>query len=309
LKKSATTGFIVIKDDQIIFEEYYNGNTEDSRCILFSATKAFVSALAGCAVTDGYIRSVDDLVTAYVPSLAGSGYDGVSIAHLLRMESGADFHEKDYMEMVDLLSSGMTHEEFLQSLGSLYVPGTAYRYLSADTIALGIVIREATGKSLAEYLEEKIWKKIGTEAQAFFSTDVAGVEAGDIGLNPTLRDFARFGRLYLNKGMWEGEEVLPADWVAISTTVGADAAVNEAPLDSRDWWTDSLERYWYRWFIPQDGRGDYLATGSWQNHLYIDPASNIIIAKTSAYDDWDGELAMDEESLSAFRAIADHFRD
>ncbi len=303
-----TTGLIVIHDKKIIFEEYYLDNTEASKCISWSVCKSFVSALLGIALEEGHIKDIQDPVTMYVPSLKGSGYDGVPIKHLLQMSSGIRFDENyaaffsDINRMGRAIALKRPMDDFVASLNNEREPGTRHHYVSMDSQVLGMVLREATGRDLSSYLEEKIWKIIGMESDAHWIVDSDGMELAFGGLNVVLRDYARFGLLYLNGGQWNERQIIPADWVRVSVTPDAphlqpgNSPASSSPLG-----------YGYQWWIPEEPEGDFLAIGIFNQFIYVHPGHNVVIAKTSAYKDFCVDGSEKElESIALFRAIARH---
>ena len=305
-ERYGTTGLIVIKDDTILFEKYYNGNTGNSKAISWSVAKSFVSALFGIAVAEGKIKDINQSVNEYVPSLAASGYNGVRIKDVLQMSSGIKFNE-DYGDFYsDINRMGRSFalntplEDFIVSLKQERAPGKFNHYVSMDTQVLGMIISAATGKNLSEYAEEKLWKPIGMESDALWMIDSAGMEAAFGGLNVVLRDYARFGRLYLNNGKWGGRQIVPESWVKASVTPDAPHLIPGKREGS-----NGVLGYGYQWWIPEKPQGDYLAIGIYGQAIYINPAENIVIARTSAYADYnkDGD-GMEIESIEAFRAIA-----
>lgn len=309
LDRTGTTGFIVVRDDTILFEEYYQGNTETSKAISWSVAKSFVSALLGIAVSEGYIKDIHQPVTDYLPSLKKSGYDGVSIKNVLQMSSGVRFNE-DYGNLFsDINRVGMYFAlnmplaDFIASLKPERKPGIFHHYISMDTQVLGMILHEATGKTLSGYAEEKLWKPLGMESDAYWLIDSSGMEMAFGGLNVTLRDYARFGRLYLKQGNWNGKQIIPAAWCKASVSPDAPHLMPGKRPDA-SW----ILGYGYQWWIPENPDGDYLAIGIYGQAIYVYPRYNIVIAKTSAYADYneDGE-DMEIESIEVFRAIARHF--
>jgi len=303
---SGTTGLIVVKDDTILFENYYRGNTEASKAIAWSVSKSFVSALFGIAVSEGNIKDINQPVTDYLPLLKSSGYNGVSIKNVLQMSSGVRFNEdyadfnSDINKMGRYFALNMPMADFVASLKSERKQGTFHHYVSTDPQVLGMILREATGKNLSEYAEEKLWKPLGMESDASWNIDSRGMEAAFAGLNVTLRDYARFGRLYLMRGNWNGKQILPETWVKASVT--PDAPHLMPGKRSNSLW---VLGYGYQWWIPENPDGDYLAIGVYGQAIYVYPRYKIVIAKTSAYADYnkDGEN-MEIESIEMFRAIA-----
>ena len=303
---TGTTGLIVVKDDIILFEKYYQGNTEASKAISWSVAKSFVSALFGIAVSEGSIKDINQPVTDYLPLLKSSGYNGVSIKNVLQMSSGIRFNEdyadfnSDINKMGRYFALNMPLADFVASLKAEKKPGTFHHYVSMDTQVLGMILSEATGKNLSEYAEEKLWKPLGMESDAYWLIDGNGMEAAFAGLNLTLRDYARFGRLYLKKGNWNGKQIVPEAWVKASVTPDAPHLMPGKRSNAK--W---VLGYGYQWWIPENPDGDYLAIGIYGQAIYIYPRYNIVIAKTSAYADYnkDGD-DMEIESIEMFRAIA-----
>ena len=195
LKEQYTTGMIVIKDNKIAFEKYWLGNDEKSIVISWSVAKSMVSALIGIAVDEGFIRDIFDPVSDYVPILKGTGYDNVPIKHVLQMSSGINFDENygdfnsDINRLGRLLALNTSIDEFVASLKNNRKPGTFNQYVSMDTQVLSMVLREVTRKTVSEYMEEKLWKKIGTESDGYWLIDNRGVEIVFGCFNAVLRDY------------------------------------------------------------------------------------------------------------------------
>jgi CubicO group peptidase (beta-lactamase class C family) len=306
LKRTDTTGFIVIQDDKILFEEYFRGNGPETLWMSFSASKAYVSALVGIALEEGLIADLNDPLTKYTPVLKGSGFDGATVDDALRMTTGARWNEFDISITSDLVRMGITvirgasFDKWLATLPPAHPPGTVFNYSSADTQALGSALVGAVGMSISEYLEQKLWSKMGMESDAYWVTDEAGMEMALSGLNATLRDYARFGRLYLHEGNWNGEQLIPVEWVRKTTLM--DASMLEFPG------VDQAEESfisWYQWYVPLDRAGDYTALGSFGQFIYVHPEAGVIIAKTSAFSNPDEEDALLEEHYTVLRTIAE----
>lgn len=308
LGRTWTTGLVVIKDDTIRYEEYYRGNTEDSLCISWSVAKSFLSALIGIAIDEGHIDSVDDQLTKYAPELAGSGYDGVTLKQALQMSAGIYFNEdygdfnSDINKLGRILAIGGSLDEFVASMTREREPGTYNKYTSTDTQAVAMALVRATGTPLPQLLEEKIWKPVGMESDAFYLLDTEYVALALGGLNATLRDYARFGSIYLHEGQWNGKQIVPKEWVKESTTPDAPHLMpGDNPM--------STERmgYAYQWWIPVEPDGEFLAVGIYNQFIYIYPKKNIVIAKTSAYADYTNDPASEYQTVEMFRAIAKHY--
>jgi CubicO group peptidase (beta-lactamase class C family) len=285
LELTGTTGFLIMKDDTILFEEYYQDEKEDDRHILFSVTKSFISALVGIALEEGKFDSVEDPITKYVPELKGSAFDGVSIKNILHMSSGVAFNEdygdltSDVNRMSAVIGLGGSLDEFTADLtDTVFEPGTYNDYVSVNTHVLGMLLSRVTGESVTNYLTRKIWQPIGMEYDGYFSVDGKNVEVTMGGLQASLRDIAKMGRLYLHKGNWEGSQIVPTAWIDASLDVSAPhlAPGHNNPKSGTPF------GYGYQWWLPVNPRGDFYAAGIYHQFIYIDPTNNVVIAKTSA---------------------------
>lgn len=307
IEKTGTTGLLVANKNQILYESYFDGYKDTDRMITWSISKSVISALIGIAAEEGYISSVNDLVTDYVPSLSASGYRDVSIINVLQMSSGIRFNE-DYSDPnsdVNRMGArsvgvGGSLESLLISLEREKTPGTYNHYVSSDAQVLGMVLREATGMGIAEYTQEKLWQPAGMEFDAYWLTDSTGVESAFGGFNANLRDLGRFGILYLNDGFIMDQQIVPEKWIKDSVNPDADHLTpGENPNSS---W---ILGYGYQWWIPDRNENDFLAMGIYGQAIYVNPNRNIVIVKTSAYKDYvlDGE-EMELEGIEFFRHIA-----
>jgi CubicO group peptidase (beta-lactamase class C family) len=305
LEQTWTTGMVVLQDGTIVSENYYRGNTASSKVISWSVAKSFISALVGIAVDEGHIKDINQPVTDYVPALRGSGYNGVSIKNVLQMSSGIRFNEdygdfcSDINRLGRAIALGDSLDVFAASLRRERPPGTFHHYVSMDTQVLGMVLRAATGETLASYLESRVWQKLGMESDAYWLIDRKRMELAFGGLNAVLRDYARLGQLYLNEGQWKGQQVIPRAWVRASVTPDAPHLQPGNPNSS---W---VLGYGYQWWIPQQPDGDFLAIGVYNQFIYVDPKRKIVIAKSSAYPAYNEDGQEKElETIAVFRAIA-----
>jgi len=310
LEHYKTDGLIVLHNGNLLYENYWNNNSATSKHIAFSVTKSFVSALVGIALDEGLIDNIKDPITKYLPDFKGTGYEGVRIKDILQMSSGVDFNEdyadpkSDINRFGRATARGSSFRDFAKSLERGKEPGTYHHYVSIDTQVLGFLLAEVTGMPLKEYLYKKIWNKIGMEDDAFFIVDNNGVEMALGGLNATLRDYAKFGELYLNRGMWNSEQVVPASWVDAShTTDGPHLKPGESELSSSPW------GYGLQWWVPGFPDTDYTASGVYNQYIYIDPLTNVVIAKTSSNHRYTSEKEYSKAAhVAMFRAIAESIR-
>lgn len=290
LDSSYTQGFIFIKDDTIQYENYWRGQEENVQHISWSVAKSYISALFGIAIDEGFIESIDQTVDEYLPELKGSGYEGVKIKDVLQMSSGIGFDETYSDPQSDIQKYwrgfvfGESQDEFAASLVNEKTPGTFNRYVSIDTHVLGMIIVKATGKDLTDYLKEKIWNPIGAEYDAYWIVDAKGMEMALGGLNACLRDFAKLGRLYLNKGNWEGKQIVPETWVEMSIS-----STEEHLQPNSENSTEPGIGYGYQWWIPEGDEGEFLAMGVFNQYIYVNSTTNTVIVKNSSnknyYDD------------------------
>ena len=308
IDSSYTQGFIFIKNDSIQFENYWREQKEDIQHISWSMAKSYISALFGIAMDEGFIKSIDQTVDEYLPELKGSGYEGVKIKDVLQMSSGIKFDETYSDSQSDIQKywtgfvSGKSQDEFAGTLINERTPGTYNKYVSIDTHVLGMIIVRSTGKSLTDYLQEKLWKPIGCEFDAYWLADGKGMEMANGGLNACLRDFAKFGRLYLNKGNWNGKQIVPTAWY------DASISSNEEHLQpGSENSSDPGMGYGYQWWIPEGNEGEFMAIGVFNQHIYINPTMNTIIVKNSAnknYYDGNNPYASTRTHLALYRKLA-----
>lgn len=309
LEDSKTTGFLIIQNDSITFENYYLGNHASQVNISWSVAKSFISTLFGIAVDEGYINSLSQNVEEYVPELVGSAYEGVQIKDVLQMSSGIKFNE-DYADFKSDINRwgrhfafGRSQDKFAASLTREREPGTYNKYISIDTHVLGMILTRATKQSITDYMQQKLWEPLGMEHDAYWSIDNTGMEVALCGLNATLRDYAKLGSLYINDGKWQGKQVISSDWIHAATTPDAPhlQAGKNNPQSAHNL------GYAYQWWIPDGTDGEFLAQGVYNQFIYGNPATKTVIVKLSANDKFNDESFVPskwEANLAMFRAIA-----
>lgn len=307
LVDSSATALVVLKGNDITFEKYYQGTKELDKRISWSMAKSFLSAIFGIAVTDGLIPDLNQAVSDYVPALKGSGYDGVSIKNVLQMSSGVYFNEdygdfnSDINRFGRMMALGGSFDDFAASLTTDRQQGTYMHYVSIDTHVLGMVLRAATGRSIVDYFNEKLWSKLGTEQDALYLTDSTGEPMVLGGLNLISRDYARMGKLYRDFGVINGQQVIPAQWIEDSITPDAPHLM-PGERDS----SDTSLGYGYQWWIPVNADQEFMALGIYGQYIYINRKADVVIVKNSADLNF---MANGFESadiaVAAFRAIVD----
>ncbi len=268
------SGVLVLKDGQILLERYGLGRQPADRWTSFSVAKSLTSTLVGAAIQDGKIAGLGAPVTDYIPELKGSGYDGVTVRQLLMMSSGVRWNE-DYTDpKSDVASAGATPAEpgmnamvsYMRKLPRENPPGTVFNYNTGETDLVGILVANATGKSLSAYASEKIWKPYGMERDAIWMVDSTGKERGGCCISMTLRDYGRVGQFMLEGGMADGKSVLPQGWVAEATS---------AQIDNGD------AGYGYFWWMNPDGA--YQATGIFGQSITTYRDDGLVIVINSAW--------------------------
>jgi len=291
LRRRHVRAFLVARDDTILYERYLDGYGPATTSSSFSVAKSVTSALLGQALASGAIHSLDDSVTAYVPELAAKpAYRGVTLRHLLEMKSGIAYTRTNGHAWHDLWSDDAKFyytgnlEKSLRSQHRENSPGLRWAYKDSDAELLGWILARATGKSIAQLLEDGIWRPMGAEHDASWDLDHEnGRENTASGLNATARDFARFGLLYLHQGRRGSTQILPPDWVAASTML--DSARSEPEVVT--WWQMQHQHYWWIPMHDWSAEGDFFADGSRGQRIYVNPRAHLVIvqlANESAQD-------------------------
>ena len=284
------TGLLVLKGDTVLAERYQYGRSAQNRFESASVAKTVLGMLVGIAVSEGKIKSLDDKAEQYVPDLKGHAYGETSIRDLLTMSSGVHWRESygwdrdQGLRLIENTLNGASGggAEAMLAFNQREAPaGTRFHYASGDSEVLGLVLRAAVGRPLAQYLSEKIWQPMGAEADATWLVDKAGNETGFCCINATLRDFGRFGLLLANGGARDGKQIIPAGWVKAATHPSArHLRVGAATVHNG---------YGYQTWIlsrPRAG-GDpvFAAFGVRGQAIYVDPATKVVMVHTAVWDE------------------------
>ncbi|AMO71403.1 serine hydrolase domain-containing protein [Sphingorhabdus sp. M41] len=264
-------GLVVLQDGKVRLEEYRLDFTKDDRWTSFSVAKSLVSTLVGAAIKDGYIKSLDDPLTSYIPELKGSGYDGVTVEQLLTMTSGVKWNEDYEDKDSDVARFNTTKSKdgvdpvilYMKTLVNEAEPGTRWQYNTGETNLIGVLVAKATGKSLSEYLSEKVWEPYGMAQDAVWILNDGGKEIGGCCISATTRDFALFGQFAMNGGKVGDTAVVPDGWYEKAGTKQADIG-----MDGRG--------YGYQWWTYDDG--SFAAQGIFGQGIFIDPKRKLVIA-------------------------------
>lgn len=304
--RNYTNALLIIKDDKIVYENYRNFGTQETRYLSMSMAKSITSILIGAALQDGLLHSVDDQIVSYIPELADSGYDGVTIRNLLQMRTGIARLE-DYSVDPDNPSEWwkwrvwtiirnerrVADQALLMKRGK--TPGSTFEYSTLDTVVLGWVLDRALGdKTISEYMSERVWKPLGAEADGAWVLDGPlgiGREHNAMGFNATLRDYGRIGQMMLHKGEANGTQILSREWVEESTVPsGTEPTAPGATLG-----------YQYQWWTLLDSDA-YMALGYDGQFIFVDPGTGTVIVKMGYYPDKPGPYAAEAEAF--FRAAS-----
>ncbi|MFN3523733.1 MAG: serine hydrolase domain-containing protein [Phenylobacterium sp.] len=278
-----TSGVLVLKDGEIVLERYGLERGPNDRWTSFSVAKSVTAILIGAALKDGHIKSLDDPVSAYIPEMKGSAYDGVSVRQLMTMTSGVKWNE-DYQDpQSDVAKVGLSILEpgvnpvvsYMRRLPREAPAGEKFVYKTGETDLAGILVSKAVGKPMSQYLSEKVWAPYGMEQDAIWVDDVAGHERGGCCMSMTLRDYARIGQFMLEDGVIDGERVLPEGYVA-------DATAEHVKLPEGAGNTG----YGYFWWLMPNG---YEAAGIFGQSIIVYPKERLVIAINSAWPSADAD--------------------
>ncbi len=273
LEDHATVAFLIIHRDTIRYERYFKGYDPTRIHTSFSMAKSVMSMLIGTAIADGLITDVQQPVTDFVPELKKNGFDAVTLEHVLQMTSGLDFNES-YVNPLGSAARfyyGRRLYRYMERMRLKHAPGERFTYVSGNSQLLGLILERALRakgdqRTITQYVQDRLWSPLGMEYPASWSIDrkEGGIEKTFCCLNAPARDFAKLGSLYLHKGAWRGEQLVPETWVERSTMV--------------DTTNGSAAHYQYQWWLPSD-QGDFMAQGILGQYIYVDPAREVVIVR------------------------------
>ena len=270
-------GIVILQDGKVRFERYGLGFAATGRWTSFSVAKSFTSTLVGAAIADGAIKSLDDMVSTYIPDLRGSAYDDVTIRQLLMMSSGVRWNEDYEDPAADVAQFNKAKPDpgvdatvsYLRKLPRAHPPGTVWHYNTGETNLIGVLVSSATSKTLSAYMQEKIWQPAGMAAEATWLKGATGHEIAGCCLQAATRDFARFGLFVLADGVTAGgTRIVPPGWFAAATTKQKDIG-------------EPGRGYGYQWWTYDDGA--VAAQGIFGQGIFIDKKRNLVIASNA---DW-----------------------
>lgn len=300
MKAQRTSALVVVLDGKVVLEKYALGFTPEGKWTSFSVAKSLTSTLVGAAIQDGAIDSIDDPVTKYIKGLEGSAYDDVSVKQLLTMTSGVKWNE-DYTDPNSDVALFNEHEaedgldvtvSYMRKLPREAPAGQKWVYKTGETNLIGVLVSEATGKTLAQYLSEKVWKPFGMQQDGTWLLGSTGHEIAGCCIQAATRDMARFGLFVMGGGMAGGKQIVPDGWFAAATSKQADIG---APGKG----------YGYQWWTYDNGA--FAAQGIFGQGIFIDPARKLVIASNSNWPTATGDAvgSQREEFYRAVQAAAD----
>jgi CubicO group peptidase (beta-lactamase class C family) len=298
LQATDTLAFLVVHDDELVAERYFDGVQRDTLQTSFSVAKSFLSTLVGIAIDEGAIHSVTDPVTDYVPELAqrDTRFDQITVRNLLTMSSGIRYEEQSlplpWGYDVDTYYGTNLRDLALNGTQIQQAPGLEWHYNNYNPLLLGLVLERATGMSVSDYMATRLWQPLGAEAGATWSldSDANGFEKMESGLNAAPVDYARFGELFLHGGRWNGTQIVSRGWV------------REATDDDTS--TDPAAHYQYFWWMDTARPGRFYALGNLGQYIYVAPDADTVIVRLGS--DWGVSNGTWGET---FRGIADQLVD
>lgn len=305
-KDLQVSSFMVIHRDKIVHESYHLGANAESRFTSWSMAKSVISTLIGMALTEGKIKSVNDPVGDYVPELKDSAYGKIPIKHVLQMSSGVDFDEtygsrfsdiQGFFQKVFML--GQAPIDVVKDYGTAGPSGEKFEYISLDTQVLSHIVSEVYNKPIALLVQEKLAQPLGWD-NTYWNISEAGDQGTEIGfccLNARTVDYAKFGRLFLKQGTWQGQQLIPQSWVLEATT--ASEPHLQPGIARKD------RGYAYQWWIPPQPNREYMAVGVWGQYIYVSEPDDLIIVRTAVDPNYYPNVT---ESIKSFRAVRDFLR-
>jgi CubicO group peptidase (beta-lactamase class C family) len=274
MAEQRSAGIIIIQDGKVRLERYGLDFDAGGRWTSFSVAKSFTSTLVGAAIKDGFIKSLEDKVSTYIPDLKGSAYDDVTIRQLLTMTSGVAWNENYEDPNADVAKFNNATPDagvdatvsYMRKLPRAHPPGTHWAYNTGETNLIGVLVMQATKKPLATYLEEKIWKPFGMAGDATWLLNSTGSEIGGCCIQAATMDYARFGQFVLNGGKIGDTQVVPDDWFGMATKKQVETG-------------EPGHGYGFQWWTNDDGT--VAAQGIFGQGIFIDPARKLVIASNA----------------------------
>lgn len=314
LWKNYTDGILIMHKGKVVYQKYFSSLTPEQVHAVMSLTKSFTGTLAAVLAAEGKL-DVTKKVTEYVPELQGSAFADATVREVMDMTTALKFSE-DYAdphaEIWQFSNAGnpfpkpkdytgpVGYYNYLKTVKKSGEHGKAFGYKTVNADALGWIISKITNKSVAQQLQERIWKPLGMEQDAYYQIDGLGTPFAGGGLNAGLRDLARFGEMIRNKGMWRGKQVLPAAAIEDIMKGGSKEAFAKAGYTNLKGWS-----YRNMWWMTENADGAFTARGVHGQAIYIDPKAEMVIVRLASHP-VAANGANDATSLPAYQAVADY---
>ena len=291
-----SAAIVILQDGKLRVERYGLGFDKDGRWTSFSVAKSFTSTLVGAALRDGFIKSMDDKVSDYIPDMKGSAYDDVSVRQLLTMTSGVRWNE-DYADPHSDVAQFNNHKpeagvdalvSYMRKLPREAPAGTRWHYSTGETNLVGILVNQATKKPLADYLYEKVWNPAGMEQQATWLLSKTGNEISGCCIQAATRDFARFGQFVLDGAKAGGQSIVPDGWLAEATSGQASTG-------------QPGRAYGYQWWTYDTGA--FAARGIFGQGIFIDPKRKLVIASNANWSAGASDRATSDAREAFYLAV------
>jgi hypothetical protein len=306
LEAAEVTSLLILHEGEIVHEQYRLGAGPDTRHTSWSVAKSVVATLIAMGLADGAIESLDDPAERYAPQFAGTDYGATSLRHLLMMSAGMDFNE-DYEGpdsdirpfFLNAFVFRRNVDEMAAAIARDRTPGEDLHYVSPNSHVLAAAARGALGGNLPELVEQRLWGPLNMTAPASWLVNKPGEEAVAVGyccLQATTRDYARFGQLYAQDGVWKGERLLPEGWVTQASQ--PNAPFQEPGPDA----PYAPEGYGLHFWVPPDADGEFTAQGVYGQYIWIDRTRDVVIVQTAGDPGWGGRR---EQAFAVFRALAE----
>ena len=273
MEKYQTVSYLVIKNDSIIFEQHWEGYNNNSLVNSFSMAKSITGLLIGCAIQDGLIAGVNDPVSKYIPEFNQPELNKITLHHLLTMSSGLDFKE-DYVSPLAWPAEAYYGKDVnaltLSQATAITPPGKIWHYKGGDSQLLGIILKQVTGKSIAAYASEKLWKPLGAEHPAYWSLDDVGMEKVSCCWYTNAKDYARLAKLLMQHGKWNGEQLVDSSYIQAS----------QQPAQLVNQQGEPSTQYGYQWWLMQHKGLDIVyARGIRGQYIFAIPEKNMIVVR------------------------------
>lgn len=267
-----TVALVIIQNDSLLYERYWDGYSDSSLSGSFSVAKSITSLLIGAAIKEGKIKSVDEPVGSYLPEFKEGLAAKLTIKHLLTMSSGSNWDES-YANPFSVTTESYYGSDLYKTATSVKIvrePGTCHSYKSGDTELLGLILEKVTGKSVSAYASEKLWQPLGAEHPAQWSIDrKGGNEKAFCCFNTNARDFARLGQLMLDSGKWKGSSIIDSTYYTQSVTA--------CGIPDEDGWP--CDDYGYQWWIYPETPGVFYARGILGQYIIVIPSKNVVMVR------------------------------